>query len=110
MEAPGTYRTRPRVDDHCVRPESRKEMVRGRVVMAAPALLPHGQRHCELDYVIRGSVADGYVSATDLLTRHGPSSNFATDTCVMREGIDPNTGVRWLEELAFEGGGGEGWS
>lgn len=91
----------PRVDDHLVTPETREEMVRGRKVVALPANPPHGERHCELNYVIRGLVAEGYVSATCLLTRLGPRSNFATDTCIRREGKDPRTGTRWLEELAF---------
>jgi len=40
--------------------------------------------------------------STELLTRAGPRSDFATDTCVCRSGIDPRTGSRYLEELAFE--------
>lgn len=92
----------PRVDDHRVAPETRQELVRGHTMQAVPANPPHADRHCQLDYVIRGSVAEGYVSATDLLTRASEDSDFATDTCVRRRGIDPATGTRWLEELAFE--------
>lgn len=102
MDAPGDLDQGWRVDDHLVRPEHRDEVVNGRHVQALPANLPHGHRHCELDYVIRGNVADGYVGATDLLTRVSGQSNFATDTCLVREGIDPRTGRRYLEELAFE--------
>ncbi|HEY7215418.1 MAG TPA: hypothetical protein VIC28_12360, partial [Thermoanaerobaculia bacterium] len=39
---------------------------------------------------------------TDLLTRHDQESDFATDTCVYKEGVDPATGGRYLEEIAFE--------
>jgi hypothetical protein len=92
----------PRVDDQLVRPETREELVRGRAVVATPAKEPHAERHYELDYLTRGVLAPGYVGATDLLTRAGPQSDFATDTCIRREGIDPDTGARYLEELAFE--------
>ena len=101
LQLPGD-RAQPRVDEHLVTPETREEMVRGRRVVAAPANPPHGKRHFKLDYVLAAHVADGYEGATDLLTRVGPRSNFATDTCILREGIDPSTGARWLEELAFE--------
>jgi hypothetical protein len=93
----------PRVDDHLVVPETtRDEVVRGERVVAQPALPPHGDRHCAVDYVIRANTAEGYVTSTDLLTRVGPNSNFATDTSVRRAGVDPATGERYLEELAFE--------
>jgi hypothetical protein len=70
--------------------------------MALPAKEPHAERHHELDYLLRGCIAPGYIGATDLLTRTGPESDFATDACIRRAGIDPNTGARYLEELAFE--------
>jgi hypothetical protein len=93
----------PGVDDHLVVPETtRDEIVRGRHVIAMPALPPHADRHCEVDYVIRAHTAEGYITASDLLTRVGPNSNFATDTSIRRAGIDPATGQRYLEELAFE--------
>jgi hypothetical protein len=47
-------------------------------------------------------VAPGFTAATDLLTRHDEESDFATDTCVYKEGVDPATGGRYLEEIAFE--------
>jgi hypothetical protein len=92
----------PRVDERLVQPETREEVVRGRRVLAMPANPAHGDRHCELDYVIRAHVKEGYIGSTDLLTRSSVSSDFATDTCVRRAGIDPRTGARYLEELAFE--------
>ena len=92
----------PRLDEHLVRPETREEMIDGHIVLALPALEPHAERHYELDYVTRGGVAPGYVGATDLLTRTGERTQFAADTCIRREGIDPATGTRYLEELAFE--------
>ncbi len=92
----------PRVDDHLVRPEAREEIVRGERVQALPAHPPHAERQTKLDVVIDTHVAPGYVAATDLLTRVGPQSDFATDLCVRKVGIDPETGARYLEELAFE--------
>jgi hypothetical protein len=92
----------PRVDDHLVRPETREEIVRGTRMVALPAHPPHAERQTKLDVVIDTHVAPGYVAATDLLTRVGPQSDFATDLCVRKVGIDPDTGARYLEELAFE--------
>lgn len=92
----------PRLDEHLVRPETREEMIDGHLVLAPPALEPHAEQHYELDYVTRGGVAPGYIGATDLLTRTGTGTQFAADTCIRREGIDPATGTRYIEELAFE--------
>lgn len=92
----------PPVDERLARPETRDEIVRGRRVIAQPSLPPHGDRHCELDYVVRAHIRPGYISSTDLLTRTAAESDFATDTCVRKAGVDRETGQRWLEELAFE--------
>lgn len=92
----------PRVDDQLVRPETREELVRGRAVLAMPAKEPHADRHHTVDYLTGGCIAPGYIGSVDLLTRAGPKSDFATDTCIRREGIDPATGSRYLEELVFE--------
>lgn len=91
----------PRVDDRLVRPETREERVDGELVLAVPANDPHADQHHHLNYVTRGVLAPGYVGATDLLTRFDDVSDFATDTCIRREGIDPATGTRHLEEVAF---------
>jgi hypothetical protein len=92
----------PSVDEHLVRPETRDELIRGRRVVAMPAKPPHADRHFQLDYVIGAHVKEGYVGSTELLTRSSESSDFATDTCIRRDGIDPTTKARYLEELAFE--------
>lgn len=92
----------PRVDDHVVEPETRQEMVRGERIQAQPARAPHGDRHFRLDYVLGAHVREGYVGSTDLLTRVLHGSDFASDTCIRREGEDPATGQRFLEEVAFE--------
>ena len=93
----------PRVDDHLVVPEvTRDEVVGGRRVVAWPAESPHATQHSDLSYVLRAHVAPGYLTAVDLLTRHGEKSDFASDACVYRQGVDPATGARHLEEIAFE--------
>jgi len=92
----------PYVDDRLVQPETREERLHGRRLQALPANPEHGDEHTELDYLARGDLAPGYVASTDLLTRAGEGSDFATDTCIRRAGIDPRTGSRYLEEVAFE--------
>jgi hypothetical protein len=93
----------PRVDDHLVQPEvTRDEIIGGRKLVASPAQRPHATQNTRLDYVLEAHVAPGYEAATDLLTRHDEDSDFATDTCIFKQGIDPETGARYLEELAFE--------
>jgi hypothetical protein len=99
---PGHDLPPPYVDDRLVEPETRQEIVRGRLIHAVPANPEHGDEHAELDYLARGYLAPGHTASTDLLTHAGPESDFATDTCIRRSGIDPRTGSRYLEELAFE--------
>jgi flagellar biosynthesis/type III secretory pathway protein FliH len=93
----------PSPDEHLVTPEvTRDEMIRGRRVIAMPANPRHADRQFELGFVIRGHLKPGYVGSTELLTRMGLGSDFATDICVRKDGKDPETDVRHLEELAFE--------
>lgn len=104
MQLPAEHATRAPsyIDEHLVEPETRQEIVRGHRIHAAPALAEHGDEHTEVTTVVRLHAAPGYTVSTDLLTRAGPRSDFATDTCVRRSGINPQTGSRYLEELAFE--------
>lgn len=67
-------------------PEEREELVRGKKPHAALSLPEHGDPHLCLDVALGTHVKPG----------------FATDTCIRREGIDPATGHRYLEEMAFE--------
>jgi hypothetical protein len=93
----------PRLDDHLVMPEvTRDEVIKGRRVVAHPALAAHGDEHSEIDFVVRGLVAPGYQVSTDLLTRVGRESDFASDSSIRKKGDDPATGSRYLEEIAFE--------
>ncbi len=61
-----------------------------------PRSTPSSATSCGLTWL------PGYGAATDLLTRHDEESDFATDTCVRKKGVDPETGGRYLEEIAFE--------
>ncbi len=102
MRLPGAE-DKPSIEDHLVQPEtSRNEMVRGKLLEALPARTPHGDMHVRLIHVVEALVAPGYVASADLLTRFGPQSDFATDVCVRRDGIDPATDSRFLEEVCFE--------
>jgi hypothetical protein len=93
----------PRVDDHLVEAEvTRDEIIGGVRIVASPAHPPHAFQQGELDYVLRAHAASGYRLGVDLLTRHDQESDFATDSCLARDGIDPATGARYLEEIAFE--------
>jgi hypothetical protein len=93
----------PGLDDHLVVPEiTRAEVIKGRRVVAHPTLPAHGDEHSEIDFVVRGLVAPGYQVSTDLLTRMGRESDFASDCSIRKKGDDPATGSRYLEEVAFE--------
>jgi len=93
----------PLVDDHLIEPEvTRDEIINGRRVVAQPAEASHADKQVDLDTLLRIHVAPGYVASADLITRFGVQADFASDTCVRREGIDPATGRRYLEEIAFE--------
>jgi putative restriction endonuclease len=93
----------PRVDDHLVEPEvTRDEIIGGQRIVAMPANPPHAKQHSRLGYVIQAHVAPGYTALVDLLTRFDEESDFATDACIYKEGVDPATGARYLEEIAFE--------
>ena len=93
---------RPAITDRLVMPETREEMFRGQRIHASPADPPHAERHIQTDAVVFNHTEPGYIGATDMLTRVSEGSDFATDTAVRKRGIDPKTGVRYLEELAFE--------
>ncbi len=102
LRLPG-HRELPHVDDHLVTPEvSRDEIIGGHKIVASPAKRRHAVQHHRLDYVLGAKVARGYEVASDLLTRHDLESDFASDTALLKEGTDPQTGTRHLEEVVFE--------
>ncbi len=93
----------PLVDDHLVEPEvTRDEIIAGRRVVAQAAEKPHAVKQASLDTLLGNHVASGYSVATDLITRFAVDSDFASDSCVFKDGIDLVTGRRYLEEIAFE--------
>ncbi len=93
----------PPVDAHIVTPEvTYDEIIRGRKVSAMTALYPHAKAQNELAFLIAPHVKSGYVALTELLTRAAVGSDFGTDVCVCREGTDPETDSRYLEEISFE--------
>jgi hypothetical protein len=92
----------PRVSDYTVEPESGREMLDGEVREALPAGPTHSRHHNQVDFVLRAYTAPEYGADTDLLTRLAIPHNFASDASIRRNGVDPETGDRYLEELAFE--------
>jgi len=93
----------PGLDDHLVVPEvTRDEIIGGRRMIAPPAEGAEAIRHGNLGYVLRAHAAPGYCAPVDLLTRFAEESDFATAACVLKDGADPESGSRALEELAFE--------
>ncbi|MBK9261448.1 MAG: hypothetical protein IPM54_16785 [Polyangiaceae bacterium] len=93
----------PPVDEHIVVPEvSRVELIDGREVIDVGSLPPHADAQALTGFLLAAHVLRAYVVATELLTRSSVESDFATDVCIRKRGIDPETGSRYLEELSFE--------
>jgi hypothetical protein len=102
MRLPAAEGPRLDPDDHLVEPGTRYEVFEGERVYVSPARPGHGDMQNQLDAVIRHHAATGYKASADLLTRRGEDSDFATDVCVRRQGRNPATGHRYLEEISFE--------
>ena len=92
----------PAVDDRLVKPETRAEIIDGKVYFVAPAGEPHATSHLDLGAVLRAHLARGYSGAIDMLTRTSTDDDFAPDGSVFPTERDPVTGGRKLEEIAFE--------
>ncbi|MBK9261657.1 MAG: DUF4351 domain-containing protein [Polyangiaceae bacterium] len=93
----------PPVDEHIVVPEvSRVELIDGREVIDVGSLSPHADAQALTGFLLAAHVLREFVVATELLTRSSVESDFATDVCIRKRGIDPETGSRYLEELSFE--------
>ncbi len=89
----------PAPDEHLVEPETGREMLDGRVMEVAPADAPHADQQCDLAYVLRAHVAPGYVASTELLTRVADKSDFATDACIRRAGLDAEGQAALSDEI-----------
>ncbi len=93
----------PPLDEHLVVPEiTRDEVVKGRKVVAMAGDPEHADAQAGLTFLLRAHVQPGRIVSTELLTRVSKGSDFATDVCIRKEGIDPTTGKRYLEEVSFE--------
>jgi hypothetical protein len=92
----------PGVDDRLVAPNTRYEILDGRVEHVAPADEPHATRHSAVDRVVGAHRASGYAIAVDMLTRTSELDDIAPDVSVYPEARHPTTGGRQLEELTFQ--------
>ncbi len=93
----------PRVDDYRTDIDfESQEMIGGVVYDVMSADFPHAQCNGHLDYLLRGVAAPGYSIASDLKTRVSHDDDFASDSALVKDGIDSDSGARHLEEIAFE--------
>lgn len=92
----------PAVDERLVAPESRFEIVDGRVVYVSPADEAHAVGHGALGALLRAHRSPDRSVAIDMLTRTSVDTDAAPDASVYPSERDPKTGGRQLEELAFE--------
>jgi Uma2 family endonuclease len=90
------------VDERLVMPETRFEILDGKVAHVAPADEPHGTLHARLAGLLETHVVPAYQCAVDMLTRTSTRNDMAPDASVFARARDPQTGGRMLEELAFE--------
>jgi hypothetical protein len=92
----------PAVDEPLVAPESRFEIVAGKVFPVPPAQEPHASLNSKLAALLEAHVTEDFNVAVDMLTRTDELTNFAPDASVYPAARDPETGGRQLEHLAFE--------
>jgi Uma2 family endonuclease len=92
----------PAVDERLVMPETRYEIIDGRVEYVPPADQAHGSRHSKVSALLELYAAAGYDVACDMLTRTSEKGDMAPDASVYPAALDARTGGRRLEELAFE--------
>jgi hypothetical protein len=96
------YETLPAVDERLVMPESRAEILDGKVYFVPAADEAHGTLHARLAAILRAHVAVGYAGAVNLLTRTSMTDDFGSFACVYPSEGDPETEGRKLEEIAFQ--------
>ncbi|MEZ4409172.1 MAG: hypothetical protein R3A52_22295 [Polyangiales bacterium] len=92
----------PAVDERLVAPEAHAEIIDGRVVRAPGSTEARGTLHAEASRLLAAVVAEGYAGALSMLTRTDALTDIAPDVSVFARGEDPETGGRWLEEIALE--------
>src|SRR5947207_1749403 len=67
----------PAVDERLVMPETRFEVIDGKVLYVSPAAEPHGSRHSKISALLEAYVAPGYEVAVDMLTRTAVKGDLA---------------------------------
>ncbi len=92
----------PAVDDRLVMPETRYEVIDGKVSYVCPSDEPHGTYHSKIAALLAAHVVAAYRVAVDMLTRTSEKNDMAPDASVFPAARDDETGGRRLEELAFE--------
>ena len=92
----------PDVDERLVMPETRFEVLDGKVELVPPSDESHGSRHSKISALLEAYAASGYDVASDMLTRTSVKNDLAPDASVFPSARDPRTGGRQIEELAFE--------
>jgi hypothetical protein len=97
-----SHSTWPRVSDYVVEPETDIELFQGQIREVLHAGPLHSQQLNQVSFVLGACVAPGHGVDIDLLTRQDAENNFSSDLCIRKDGIDPDTDDRYLEELAFE--------
>jgi hypothetical protein len=103
--SPGAGGKRYAPDDRLARPDVGRfgeEVVNGDRRMCMGAMAEHADPQSRLNILVGVCLAKGYVTSVELLTRRDEESDFATDVCVRRVGVDPETGSRYVEEVSFE--------
>jgi hypothetical protein len=90
------------VSDYVVEPGTDIELVNGELRVAAHAGPLHSRQLNLVSYVLCAYVARGHGVDIDLLTRQDAENNFSGDISIRKDGIDPDTDDRYLEELVFE--------
>ncbi|MFO0645054.1 MAG: Uma2 family endonuclease [Polyangiales bacterium] len=100
--APANNARLPAVDERLVAPEAHAEILDGRVYRTMGANPPHATQHFDAAALFAGVLAEGYRGAVDMLTRADDDSDAAPDVSVFPSALDPRTGGRQLEEIAFE--------
>jgi Uma2 family endonuclease len=92
----------PAIDERLVAPDTRYEILDGRLVHVSPADPPHGTRHSKVSALLEAHAGLELTVASDMLTRTSERSDVAPDVSVFPSAPDPHTGRRQLEQLAFE--------
>jgi Uma2 family endonuclease len=92
----------PAVDERLVMPETRFEVIDGKVEYVAPSDEPHGTRHSKISALLEIYAARDHDVASDMLTRTSDKGDMAPDASVFPAARNPRTGGRQIEALAFE--------